>query len=718
MKIDVYSHAIRVTDVLTDRDLQAMMAFCRPLVEYGLEKKGKRFIPKGLRTYAAATRNRKEFSFHRNQLQDLKRHLFQNQGYVERLVPITYHPTGEIKVKDVKYDVRAMYDPRERQVGIIDYVLDAENPAWDSIIKMVTLQTGGGKAVCARTPVRVPGGWKLMGQLKVGDLVVSRDGSPTTVIGVYPQGHRRLYRVTFEDGRFVDSDLEHLWHTKSFSGWRTVTTETIMGMLNRKTSVSIPLIEPEREGLRARYIGIIKCIGCTQDGNYTRPDKTAKNLAFAVRSVGGLATLRDAGDGMTTVTVVLRPASKLLAIKSIVPVQPGDAICIEVDHPERLFVVKDFIVTHNTYVAQYCMNKLSARTIIHFKGGYVQRWKDDLEKTFNFKRGEFLIVRGAKDLAALQQMALDGELHAHVIIITSGTMRDYIKNYEESNGNSKVYPIKPIDFYPALGVGFRVTDELHQEFHNNYRIDLYTHVPKSLGLSATMVSSDQFKNKVYDIAYPVRQRHDGGGYNVYISAMAVLYHMDQDVRVRYMGAQGYSHTTFEESIMRHKGLLKNYLKIIDHAIYHRYVSVREEGQKALVFFARVDMCTLMVERLRKMYPELNVVRYVGSEGDSYEELLEADVGVTTIGSGGTAIDIKNLRSSFMTTAIDSRQSNEQVLGRTRPLIDWPDVTPEFIYFGCLEIEQHCKYHKNKREVFKGKVLSHGEMISRYTLALK
>ncbi|QTH80363.1 putative helicase [Pseudomonas phage pPa_SNUABM_DT01] len=516
MKIDVYSHALKVTGVTTERDLQAMLQFCRPLIEMGYEKRGKRFIPKGLRTFAAATKNRQEFSFHRNQLQQLKRHLFQNCGYAEHLVPITHHLVEDIKVEKVKFDVRHMHPPRERQVGIIQYVLDDQDPKWDPIIKMVTLQTGGGK----------------------------------------------------------------------------------------------------------------------------------------------------------------------------------------------------------TFVAQFCMNELGVRTVIHFKGGYVERWKNDLEETFKFKRGEFLIVRGSKDLIALQQMALDGDIKAQVIIITSATMRDYIKNYEESNGNSKIYPIKPIDFYPKLGVGFRTTDELHQEFHNNYRIDLYTHIPKALGLSATMTSSDAFKNRMYDIGYPVMQRHDGGGYNVYIGVTAILYHMDPEVRIRYMGGQGYSHTTFEESIMRHKGLLKNYLRMIDHAIYNRYVSVREEGQKALVFFARVDLCTLMVERLKKMYPELNVVRYVGSEGDSYEELLEADIGVTTIGSGGTAIDIKNLRCSFMTTAIDSRQSNEQVLGRTRPLKDWPDITPEFIYFGCLEIEQHCKYHRNKIEFFKGKVLSHMEVMSKYVLQLQ
>lgn len=516
MKIDVYSHAIKISDVITERDLQAMLSFCKPLIEYGFEKKGKKFIPKGMRTFAAATRNRREFSFHRNQLSSLKHHLFKNFGYAEHLVPIVHHVVKVEDLPKIKFDVRKMFPPRPIQVGIIEYVLDNENPKYDPIIKMVTLQTGQGK----------------------------------------------------------------------------------------------------------------------------------------------------------------------------------------------------------TFIAQYCMNQLSLRTMIHFKGGYVERWKNDLEETFTFKRGEFLIVRGSKDLIALQTMALEGTLEAKVIIVTSATMRDYIKHYEETNGSTKVYPIKPIDFYPKLGIGFRVTDELHQEFHNNYRIDLYTHLPKSLGLSATMTSSDAFKNKMYDIAYPVMQRNDGGGYNVYIGVTAIMYHMDPDVKVRYMGAQGYSHTTFEESIMRHKGLLKSYLKIIDHAIYNRYVSVREEGQKALVFFARVDMCTLMVERLKKMYPELNVVRYVGSEGDSYEELLEADVGVTTIGSGGTAIDIKNLRTSFMTTAIDSRQSNEQVLGRTRPLKDWPDVTPEFIYFGCIEIEQHQKYGRNKEEFFRNKVVSHMKVISKYTLSLR
>jgi len=857
MKIDVYSHAIKVRDVTTDRDLQAMLSFCKPLIEFGFEKKGKKFYPKAMRTYAAATRNRKEFSFHRNQLDELKDFLFKRQGYVERLIQITHHTVDRSDYPVVEFDIRKMHDPRPIQVGIIEYILDIDNPAWDPIIKMVTLQTGGGKMERATNHVRIPGGWKQIGKLKEGDYVIARDGKPTKVLGVFPQGKKQLYRVTFYDGRFVDVGAEHLWqsyyvNTQEHCRWKvrdTLELKRLISMPNPR--VYVPLMDPEdipeqdlpidpwllgvligdgsftqrqvtvttpdqfivdkvnskltygqklvwagRYNYRItgnrrynaiqadlEYLGLFGCSavdkfipymylessieqrkellkGLVDTDGYvnghgtmsycTISEQLAKDVQYLVRSLGGMARIRtknpvythngEKKDGQLAYNVYIRlpkPSDAVslpkklervndanqyshklkLQVKSIEAVDVDDAVCIMVEHPEHLYVTKDFIVTHNTFLAQYCMNMLQSRTVIHFKGGYVERWKNDLEETFNFKRGEFLIVRGSKDMIALQTMALEGTLKAKVIIITTATMRDYIKDYEESNGYSKVYPIAPMDFYPKLQVGFRINDELHQEFHNNYRIDLYTHVPKSLGLSATMTSSDKFKNKVYDIAYPLRQRHDGGGYNVYIGVTEVLYQMDQDVRIRYMGAQGYSHTTYEESIMRHKGLLRNYLKIIEHAIYNRFVQHREEGQKALVFFARVDMCTLMVERLKKLYPELDVVRYVGSEGDSYEDILDADITVSTIGSAGTAIDIKNLRCTFMSTAIDSRQSNEQVLGRTRPLKDWPDITPEFIYFSCVEIEQHAKYSRNKKEYFNGKVVHHNSVMSKYVLAL-
>ncbi len=45
-----------------------------------------------------------------------------------------------------------------------------------------------------------PNGFRPIGTLEVGDLVVGSDGLPTPVLGVYPQGDKEVYRVTTQDG--------------------------------------------------------------------------------------------------------------------------------------------------------------------------------------------------------------------------------------------------------------------------------------------------------------------------------------------------------------------------------------------------------------------------------------------------------------------------------------------------------------------------------------
>lgn len=76
--------------------------------------------------------------------------------------------------------------------------------------------TGVGKATLSSTPTPVVGvngelGWKNHGDLEIGDYVFDRKGQATEVLGVFPQGLRDVYRVTFTDGRQVDVDGDHLW---------------------------------------------------------------------------------------------------------------------------------------------------------------------------------------------------------------------------------------------------------------------------------------------------------------------------------------------------------------------------------------------------------------------------------------------------------------------------------------------------------------------------
>lgn len=51
----------------------------------------------------------------------------------------------------------------------------------------------------------------LVGDVKVGDMLLDRYGNDTKVLEVYPQGKQDIYEVTFIDGRTVKCGKDHLW---------------------------------------------------------------------------------------------------------------------------------------------------------------------------------------------------------------------------------------------------------------------------------------------------------------------------------------------------------------------------------------------------------------------------------------------------------------------------------------------------------------------------
>jgi len=74
--------------------------------------------------------------------------------------------------------------------------------------------TGAGKALPMDEDVLTPKGFVKMARIKVGDEVISIDGKPTEVTGVYPQGVEDVYLVKLEDGREVEASNDHLWEVE------------------------------------------------------------------------------------------------------------------------------------------------------------------------------------------------------------------------------------------------------------------------------------------------------------------------------------------------------------------------------------------------------------------------------------------------------------------------------------------------------------------------
>lgn len=88
---------------------------------------------------------------------------------------------------------------------------------------------GTGKAQPLDAKIMTPTGWKFMGEIQVGDQVITQSGKPTSVLGVFPQGEKDIYKITFSDGTSTEACLEHLWLTSSLIERRCASRKTING---------------------------------------------------------------------------------------------------------------------------------------------------------------------------------------------------------------------------------------------------------------------------------------------------------------------------------------------------------------------------------------------------------------------------------------------------------------------------------------------------------
>ena len=78
-------------------------------------------------------------------------------------------------------------------------------------IEIAPLAYMRGRAMRTDTPVLTPEGFRTIGSLAIGDLVIGSNGEPTPVIGVYPQGEKDIYRLTTQDGASTLCSGDHLW---------------------------------------------------------------------------------------------------------------------------------------------------------------------------------------------------------------------------------------------------------------------------------------------------------------------------------------------------------------------------------------------------------------------------------------------------------------------------------------------------------------------------
>lgn len=73
----------------------------------------------------------------------------------------------------------------------------------------------GGKEQPLDSKILTPNGWVCMGDIKVGDTVLTPFHNESKVLGVYPQGAKKVYRIKTTDGRICEAGAEHLWAVRT-----------------------------------------------------------------------------------------------------------------------------------------------------------------------------------------------------------------------------------------------------------------------------------------------------------------------------------------------------------------------------------------------------------------------------------------------------------------------------------------------------------------------
>lgn len=133
---------------------------------------------------------------------------------------------------------------------------DYQEKAVENLVKakngILVSSAGSGKGHPLDTLLYTPTGTTKIGDLKIGDSLIGRNGEKIKVTNIFDRGLLDTYKVTFSDGTWIECDEEHLFNVQTkterdskLDTWHTYEVRKIKKILEtKKTSLFIPIVEP------------------------------------------------------------------------------------------------------------------------------------------------------------------------------------------------------------------------------------------------------------------------------------------------------------------------------------------------------------------------------------------------------------------------------------------------------------------------------------------
>ena len=278
-------------------------------------------------------------------------------------------------------------------------------------------------------------------------------------------------------------------------------------------------------------------------------------------------------------------------------------------------------------------------------------------------------------------------------MISINTIMDWFNLYDDNNYKPLTdfgYNVDPPCLMEHLGAGALMRDEVHEQFHNMFYIDLFTHVPITVSATATMESESRHTVRMMEVMFPSETRNVQTTFNRFTDIHTAKYSLADVYRIKTTLPRCAMHSQIavEKSLLNNKYILDAYCDFVIRLIKEHYVDRRQDGDHCIVYQAFRLFLDQLYSRVVAAFPGLTVAQY--KSGEDYNNLIGVDISLTTNKSAGTGVDVPNLIAVIDGDLKKSVCSVRQSVGRPR---EQAGVTPRYVRMVCTDWDKHLYYWK-------------------------
>lgn len=268
-----------------------------------------------------------------------------------------------------------------------------------------------------------------------------------------------------------------------------------------------------------------------------------------------------------------------------------------------------------------------------------------------------------------------------------------LRLYSRATPEYKELPFTYDGFLQHYGIGIKIVDEVHENFHAIAIMDLFSRVPCNVYMSATFRRANAGENRLFNHLYPYDIRYNGGEVSRHTNV--TFYNFASGVpERRTVNQYGYNHSRFEGYLLKRVTKFNAFMDAVRMGLETHFLKIRRPKEKALIYFATIQMCQQALAYFKEKYPKLTINTYIST--DTPEKYADGvDVIISIPAKSATGRDIKGLRTVINTVSTQSNVLIEQMVGRLRPLID---AITEFVSFFDAANQSHVRHNLAQRKI--------------------